>query len=198
MAKRRKPKKPLGWSDAAKLSGLRGPIQAVLLCLVTFPRWNSENGECWPSVPTIARGAGVCEQTARTCLQELHACGIIERVEASGYADRDSNTYWLSLPALRRRAAGIGDDDHPPLGDRGGATPDTPPPDRPPPPHAVDHPPLPDGGESSREQTREPKPPYAPPEGGAKKKRVRRETHAERIESLGALTAADATIGGGA
>lgn len=171
MANRRKPQRPMGWDRAVFDSGLRGPKQSVLWALKFFVAWGTEDGECWPSVPTIARGAGVCEQTARTCLQELHACGIIERVEASGYADRDSNTYWLSLAELRRRAnASDDDDDTPPLSPRGGREPTPPPPHRPPPLHAVDPPPLPDGGESSREQTREPKPPFSPPRGGGKEK----------------------------
>lgn len=188
MAKRRNPDEPMSWPVAVRRSGLRGPRQAVLLALFTHIGWSSEDGECWPSVPTVALASGTCEQTARRALRALRRAGIIERVEPSGYKGRQSNTYWVSLSELRRRAKPDGDDDLPPVSATGGDNPDAPAPRRPPPLHAVDPPPLPGRGESSGKQTREPKPPLAPPEGGRKDmpRRLRRESHAARVARLSA------------
>ncbi len=133
-----KQNKLAGWPEAVRGSGLRGPKQAVLLAMFTYIDWDS--GECWASVPNIARSAGVCEQSARRAIEHLQQVGIIERTEPTPYANRKSNTHWLSLSELRRRARNPEDEGGGPVPDRGVPSGPTPVPDRPAPPYAVEPP----------------------------------------------------------
>lgn len=52
-----------------------GATRVVLLVLAEHA--NAQTGECWPSLPRIARRAGIHEVTARKAITELEAAGLI-------------------------------------------------------------------------------------------------------------------------
>lgn len=63
------------WIRAARDAPATGSRKAILLALASRA---NDRGECWPSVKTLARDAGVSERTAQRTLRELAIDGWIE------------------------------------------------------------------------------------------------------------------------
>lgn len=63
------------WIRFARDAPVSGPRKSVLFALASR---SNATGECWPSVRTLARDAGVSERGARYALRELTADGWIE------------------------------------------------------------------------------------------------------------------------
>lgn len=66
----------------------------VVLCVIAS--YADTNGYCWPSVPTIAAGAGASERQVQYCLKHLQDVGAIDIVRRQrNNGDAASNGYWL-------------------------------------------------------------------------------------------------------
>jgi hypothetical protein len=78
----------------------RGPFEGgSLLVMLALADWANDEGECWPSVPTIAEKARMGERNARYVLKKLEGDGWLGRAEGRGR--RHSNTYFLNLQKLQ-------------------------------------------------------------------------------------------------
>ena len=53
------------------------PHRAVSVYIYLFDRANKD-GECWPSIPTIARDLKLSESTVRRALHDLRREGLVE------------------------------------------------------------------------------------------------------------------------
>jgi hypothetical protein len=87
------------WTWAIRDSDLPATTRLVAWALATFMR---ADGECWPSVPTIAAAAGSNESTVKRHLRLLDERGWIERTRGggSGRGSRERTTrYVAALPA---------------------------------------------------------------------------------------------------
>ena len=63
------------WIRLAREAPLTGARKAVLFALASRA---NDRGECWPSVKTLVRDAGVSERTVQRTLRELAIDGWIE------------------------------------------------------------------------------------------------------------------------
>ncbi len=56
------------------------PHRAVAVYVYLYDRAN-KNGECWPSVPTIAKEIKLSQATVRRAIKDLRKAGLIETVQ---------------------------------------------------------------------------------------------------------------------
>jgi len=75
-------------------SRARGFARLVLISLANHA--NRETGECWPSMRTIAREAGIGHSSVTAAVRVLVALGELEIVSEGG--PRQANRYRLSYP----------------------------------------------------------------------------------------------------
>ena len=80
---------------------LRGSERLVMLALAIHA---NDELECWPSVPTIAREAGISERQTYRAIAGLEGRGLIDR--KSGGGRRKANTYRLGIEDAARALAG--------------------------------------------------------------------------------------------
>lgn len=60
-----------------KLKGLLASVQSVYMWICFHS--DSKTGECWPSIKTVAKEAGVTDRTVTKALKKLEEVGILER-----------------------------------------------------------------------------------------------------------------------
>lgn len=78
----------LTWSFGVEL-----PDMAAKSALNGLANYADEGGTCWPSIHTLARGAGCSDNTMRRAIQRLVDLGLVERQPRAGQSD----IYRLSL-----------------------------------------------------------------------------------------------------
>lgn len=78
----------LTWSFGVEL-----PDMAAKAALNGLANYADEQGVCWPSIPTLARGAGCSDNTMRRAIQRLVDLALVERRTRPGQSD----IYRLSL-----------------------------------------------------------------------------------------------------
>lgn len=88
---------PSAW--AVFPSWLRGTLTPYEIAVyVTLGTYTDGNHYCYPSMPTIAAGAGVSERTARRAIRSLEAKGLlIVTARFAEDGDRSSNGYRLEM-----------------------------------------------------------------------------------------------------
>lgn len=72
----------LTWSFGVEL-----PDMAAKAALNGLANYADEQGVCWPSIPTLARGAGCSESTMRRAIQRLVDLQLLEREGRAGRSD---------------------------------------------------------------------------------------------------------------
>lgn len=97
---------------------------AELLVLIALANHAGDDGECWPSVTTLAREARLTEKHVRQCIRVLIAVGEIERTvsaapDARIPADKKPNLY--TLAGYLRSRAGVNSAGTQTAGTRGSA-----------------------------------------------------------------------------
>lgn len=77
----------------------RGPFEGgSLLVMLALADWANDEGECWPSVPTIGQKARMSDRSIRYILKQLEADGWLKKDMQRGRTH--SNTYSLNLQKL--------------------------------------------------------------------------------------------------
>ena len=95
--------------QAFSYSHAQGPAFAVLVALADWAR-DENNGECWPSLTTLAAKARVSRSTAIRALVELERLGEVELVAKAGVERIEgrpetaclSNTYRVTVAGAGR------------------------------------------------------------------------------------------------
>ena len=72
----------LTWSFAVEL-----PDMAAKAALNGLANYADEGGACWPSIRTLAKGAGCSDNTMRRAIQRLVDLGLVERQPRAGSSD---------------------------------------------------------------------------------------------------------------
>lgn len=91
--------------DAVFAAHARMEVKSLMYALIH--RADGKTLECTPSIPTIARDAGMEEQTARKWLEALVACGAVTRRDRSDGARQMSPVWQVVEAELRSRLEGI-------------------------------------------------------------------------------------------
>ena len=68
-------------SRRVRAAGLRGFRVSIAVQLALHA---NDEGIAWPSVETLAEGAGCCRRTAQSSLHDLETAGVIERLDRKG------------------------------------------------------------------------------------------------------------------
>ena len=87
----------------------------ILVCLANYA---DENGECWPSIKTMARNAGCGERSVYRYLDELMELGLIEKQEQTGKnGGRTASRYKLikEKPTAKLADTPLCQSDQPPI-----------------------------------------------------------------------------------
>lgn len=87
----------------------------ILVCLANYA---DENGECWPSIKTMARNAGCGERSVYRYLDELIELGLIEKEERTGKnGGRAASRYKLvtKTPSAKLADTPLCQSDQPPI-----------------------------------------------------------------------------------
>lgn len=71
----------------------------TLLLLLALADWCNEQGECWPSVPTLAKKSRQSERNCRLHLRRLETLEILDKLEGRGR--HHTNHYFLNLQNLQ-------------------------------------------------------------------------------------------------
>lgn len=77
----------------------------AVYCVLAVHR-NSETGNCFPSVETMAKGLGLSTRTVRRCLDELEQAHVIRRDKRFREGRQTTNQYVL-IDAVARRTKGL-------------------------------------------------------------------------------------------
>lgn len=86
---------------AAVLSASIKPCAAKCVALGLAWHANAESGHAWPSLPTIAREAGLSERHAKRAMQRLRELGVLTVVKPSnGGAQRATTVYAFDMGRL--------------------------------------------------------------------------------------------------
>ena len=107
------------WASQHEVSA---PQKAVLFALSVFA---NDDGECYPSISTLASAASLGKSTVRKALRDLERCGLIgiRFRKHSGTNWNDSNYYVLHSGLIRSCGQLVGYDDFPEEDTPGGEVP---------------------------------------------------------------------------
>ena len=107
------------WASQHEVSA---PQEAVLFALSVFA---NDDGECYPSISTLASAASLGKSTVRKALRDLERCGLIgiRFRKHSGTNWNDSNYYVLHSGLIRSCGQLVGYDDFPEEDTPGGEVP---------------------------------------------------------------------------
>ncbi len=93
-------------SYAWDIPSFKGNTKLIILCLADFA---NDDGQCWPSVSTVARKSGVSVSTVKSIIKSLVEEGWLSRKSRSkigtdGRRVADSNLYTLNVAKLKKVA----------------------------------------------------------------------------------------------